>query len=66
MCTFIILTDKLKPAEYKYLAGVERETLKVMVSILRTDEKTKRKRGGNKSKLSIEVQLGEFWRSLFV
>lgn len=49
--------DKLKPAQFKRLTGVKRETFKVMVSILRTAEKAKQKRGGTKSSLSLEDRL---------
>lgn len=49
--------SKLKPAQFKRLTGVKRETFKVMVSILRVAEKTKRKRGGTKSGLPIEDRL---------
>lgn len=48
---------KLKPAQFKRLTGVKRETFKVMTGILRLTEKSKRKRGGYKSTLSIEDRL---------
>jgi len=36
----------LKPAQFKRLTGVRRETFDVMVTILRKAEKAKRRRGG--------------------
>jgi hypothetical protein len=47
----------LKPAQFKRLTGVKRETFDVMVTILRKAEKTKRKRGGKPSKLTLEDRL---------
>jgi hypothetical protein len=49
--------DKLKPAQFKRLTGVKRETFRVMVSILRKAEKDRQKRGGYKSKLTLEDRL---------
>ena len=49
--------DKLKPAQFKRLTGVKRETFKVMVSILRTAEKATQKHGGIKSNLPLENRL---------
>jgi hypothetical protein len=49
--------DTLKPAQFKRLTGVKRETFRIMVSILRSAEKTRQKRGGYKSKLSLEDRL---------
>jgi hypothetical protein len=47
----------LKPAQFKRLTGVRRETFDVMVTILRKAEKAKRRRGGVTSKLCIEDRL---------
>src|SRR5260370_22318602 len=47
----------LKPAQFKRLTGVKRETFNVMVVILRKAEKAKRRQGGVASKLSIEGRL---------
>jgi hypothetical protein len=47
----------LKPAQFKRLTGVKRETFNVMVVILRKAEKAKRKRGGVASKLALEDRL---------
>jgi hypothetical protein len=49
--------DKLKPAQFKRLTGVKRETFQVMVRILRKAEKARQKRGGYKSKLALEDRL---------
>ncbi len=47
----------LKPAQFKRLTGVKRETFTVMVAILRKAEKAKRRRGGVASKLALEDRL---------
>jgi Helix-turn-helix of DDE superfamily endonuclease len=49
--------SSLKPAQFKRLTGVRRETFGVMVTILRKAEKAKRRRGGVASKLSVEDRL---------
>ena len=49
--------SSLKPAQFKRLTGVKRETFMVMATILRKAEKAKRKRGGVASKLPIEDRL---------
>ncbi len=49
--------DKLKPAQFKRLTGVKRETFQVMVRILRSAEKARQKHGGYKSKLLLEDRL---------
>ena len=47
----------LKPAQFKRLTGVKRETFMVMATILRKAEKSKRHRGGVASKLTVEDRL---------
>ena len=47
----------LKPAQFKRLTGVRRETFDIMVAILREAETAKRHRGGVASKLCIEDRL---------
>ena len=49
--------SSLKPAQFKRLTGVKRETFTAMVIILRKADKAKRRRGGTASKLTIEDRL---------
>lgn len=47
----------LKPAQFKRLTGVKRETFTTMVTILCKADKAKRRRGGVASKLCVEDRL---------
>ena len=47
----------LKPAQFKRLTGIKRETFDLMTTILRKAEKAKRRRGGVASKLCTEDRL---------
>jgi hypothetical protein len=49
--------SNLKPAQFKRLTGVKRETFTTMVTILRKADKAKRRRGGVASKLCVEDRL---------
>jgi hypothetical protein len=49
--------ERLKPAQFKRLNGVKRETFRTMVSILRTAEKERRKHGGKPSRMPLEDLL---------
>jgi len=49
--------SNLKPAQFKRLTGVKRETFTTMVTILRKADKAKRHRGGVASKLCVEDRL---------
>jgi hypothetical protein len=50
-------TAKLKKEEFRRLTGVKRETFAKMVKILSIEEAAKRRKGGHKSKLSVEDKL---------
>src|ERR1700683_316034 len=47
----------LKPAQFKRLTGVNRDTFHLMAGILRKAEKAKRRKGGTKGKLCVEDRL---------
>ena len=49
--------SSLKPAQFKRLTGVKRETFTAMVTILRKADMAKRRRGGAASKLIVEDRL---------
>jgi hypothetical protein len=49
--------SSLKPAQFKRLTGVKRETFTAMVTILRKADKAKRRRGGIASRLAVEDRL---------
>jgi len=58
-------TTKLKDHEFRRLTGVKRKTFAKMVEILSMAEAAKRRKGGHKSKISIENMLLltlEYWR----
>lgn len=52
----------LKPAEFKRLCGVQKETFEQMVSVLRTAEQ--QKQPGRPSKLNLEDQVLMTWEYL--
>jgi hypothetical protein len=55
----------LKDSDFKRLVGVEKSTFKMMVSILRSEERKRLKNGGKKARRIIENRLLmalEYWR----
>jgi hypothetical protein len=50
-------TTKLKDSDFRRLTGIKRKTFEKMVEILSVAEAAKRRKGGHKSKLSIEDML---------
>ena len=50
-------TKKLSAKEFRRLCGVKRKTFGKMIEILREAEALKRRKGGHKSKLSMEDRL---------
>jgi len=50
-------TNKMTAEQFRRLTGIKRETFGKMVEILKKAEEAKRRKGGHKSKLSIEDKL---------
>lgn len=50
-------TERLSKEEFRRLTGVQRKTFEKMADILKKAEEARRRKGGHKSKLSIEDML---------